>query len=470
VTVQRSQLPKGFTVSLNRRVKIAGRGRELIGGSPTRVLYLTERACRMILDRTAVVSDASTGLFVDRLLESGMADPVLESLPDLDPSSVTVVVPAFGRPLALARLLTSIGKQYRVIVVDDCSPDPAAIHAVVEEHGAHLVRLPSNSGPAQARNEGLKQVTTPYVAFADSDIVLHPETIPLLLKHFNDPGVALAGPRVLGWDDGSGMNWIERYEEARSSLDLGIFPAIVRPRSPVSWLPGAFLLARTDAVGVGFTSGSRVGEDVDLVWRLVEQGWRVRFEPEARVWHEHRQTIREWLSRKAFYGTSAHALSLRHPEAIAPAVFAPWSVAVVAALVCQRKWSVPAAGAISAFAGWQISKKLTRSMHPVRIAASLTARGALAAQTQTMALFVRHWWPLAIAGSIFSHRLRRALLVACVVDAVWEYRRTRPQLDLLRFAVARRLDDLAYGTGVWYSALRGRSLRCLLPDVRKNPN
>lgn len=470
MTVQRSQLPKGFTVRLNRRVKIAGRGRELIGGSPTRVLYLTERASRMLLERTVSVSNTSTGLFVDTLLESGMADPVLESLPDFDPASVTVVVPAFGRPLALARLLKSIGKQHRVIVVDDCSPDPAEIRAVVEKHGAGMVRLPSNGGPARARNEGLRQVTTRYVAFADSDIVLRPDTIPLLLKHFNDPSVALAGPRVLGWDDGNGMNWIERYEEARSSLDLGTFPAIVRPRSPVSWLPGAFLLARTDALGEGFTSGSRVGEDVDLVWRLVEQGWRVRFEPEAKVWHEHRQTVREWLSRKAFYGTSAHSLSIRHPEAIAPAVFAPWSVAVVAALLWQRKWSVPAAGAISAFAGWQISKKVTRSMRPVRIAADLTARGALAALTQTMALFVRHWWPLAIAGSIFSRRLRRALVVACVVDALWEYHRTRPQLDLLRFAVARRLDDLAYGTGVWSSALRGRSLRCLLPDVRKNPN
>lgn len=470
MTVRRSDLPIGFTVRLNRRVKIADRGRELVGGSPTRVLYLTELASKMVQDRTLVVTDTPTALLVDRLLESGMADPVLESLPGLDLSSVTVVIPAFGRPIALARLLTSIGEHQKVIVVDDCSPDPAAIREVVERHGARLVRLPSNSGPAEARNEGLKHVTTRYVAFADSDIVLNPDTIPLLLKHFNDRNVALVGPRVLGLDDGNGMNWIERYEEARSSLDLGIFPATVRPRSPVSWLPGAFMLARTDDLGEGFTSGSRVGEDVDLVWRLVEQGWRVRFEPEAKVWHEHRQTIGEWLSRKTFYGTSAHALSLRHPEAIAPAVFAPWSVAVVAAILCQRTWSVPAAGVIAAFAARQISKKLGRSSHPVRLAASLTARGALAAQTQTMALFVRHWWPLAITASIFSRRLRRALIVACVVDALWEYRRTRPQLDLFRFALARRLDDLAYGTGVWSSALRGRSLRCLLPDIRKNPN
>ncbi|RAX15110.1 mycofactocin system glycosyltransferase [Pseudarthrobacter sp. AG30] len=469
MTTSRPGLVPGTIVKLNRRVRISGGGRELIGGSPTRVLYLSEAASRMIVNRKVSVNDAGTGLLADRLLEAGMADPVLASLPDLDLATVTVVVPVYGRPLALDRLLTSIGSQHRVIAVDDCSPEPEPIQAVAEKHNVQLLRLAVNGGPAQARNAGLKHVATPYVAFADSDVIVDTNTISLLLKHFNDPQVGLVGPRVLGLDDGEGMNWIERYEEARSSLDLGVYPATVRPRSPVSWLPGAFLLARADALGEGFDAGSRVGEDVDLVWRMAEQGWRVRFEPEAKVWHEHRQAVAAWLSRKAFYGTSAHVLALRHSEAIAPAVFAPWSLAVVAAILFQRPWSVPAAGAITTLAGWQITRKLGRSEHPVRVGAGLTARGLMAAQTQTMALLVRHWWPLAVAGSFFSRRLRRALLISCVVDALWEYRRTRPQLDLFRFALARRLDDLAYGSGVWYSALKGRSLRCLLPDVRRNP-
>lgn len=465
-----SALPNGFTVRLNRRVRIDGAGRELIGGSPTRVLYLSETASEMLKDRTAAVTSPRTGLLVDRLLEAGMADPVLGSLPDLDTASVTVVVPVFGRPLALNRLLTSIGKNYKVIVVDDCSPNPAAIEAVVQKHGAQLVLLPSNGGPARARNEGLRHVTTPYVAFADSDVVVSPDTIPLLLKHFNDRRVALAGPRIYGLDHGAGMNWIERYEEARSSLDLGTYPATVRPRSPVSWLPGAFLVGRVDALGDGFSEGSRVGEDVDLVWRLVQEGWRIRFESEARVWHEHRQTVKEWLSRKAFYGTSAHPLSVRHREAVAPAVFAPWSAAAMAILLCQRAWSLPAAGIICIGAAWRISRKLTRSAHPYRVAMSLTIRALMGSQAQTMALLVRHWWPLAIAGSIVSRRIRRALIVSCLADAAWEYCRTTPQLDPFRFALARRLDDLAYGAGVWFGAFKGRSPRCLVPDIRHNPN
>ncbi|WP_255447544.1 hypothetical protein [Schumannella sp. 10F1B-5-1] len=36
----------------------------------------------------------------------------------------------------------------------------------------------------------------------------------------------------------------------------------------------------------------------------------------------------------------------------------------------------------------------------------------------------------------------------------------------MHFGVARRLDDLAYVAGVWWSALRGRSLAALKPDLR----
>jgi mycofactocin system glycosyltransferase len=461
-------LPDGFTVRLNRRVRVRDGGRALIGGAPTRVLYLTGAASGMIADRTIRVADAGTRALADRLLEAGMADPVLASLPDPDESAVTFVVPVFGRPRALDRLLDSIGPTASVIVVDDVSPDRAAIMAVVEAHGARFLPLSVNGGPAAARNEGLRHVTTPFVAFVDSDIVLDPDVTSTLLRHFADPKVALAAPRVHGLQDEEGLNWIGRYEEARSSLDLGVHPATVRPRSPVSWVPGAFLVARVGAIGDGFSAEMREGEDVDLVWRLAEQGWRIRFEPEARVWHEHRQTVADWLQRKAFYGSSAHPLSMRHPRDIAPAVLAPWSVGVIAALLAQRCWSVPTALAISGFAAWRIARKLRHSEHPMRVAAELTSEGVLASITQTMALFVRHWWPLAVIASLFSRRMRRALVLSSVLDVVLEYRRTRPRLDPVRFGVARRLDDLAYGAGVWFSAVKGRSPRALLPDIRRH--
>jgi mycofactocin system glycosyltransferase len=462
------RLPDGFVVRLGRRVRVKESGRVLVGGAPTRVLFLKERAAAMLAGRLLRVTDATTAALADRLLETGIADPVVRLLPETDPARISYVIPVRDRPGPLARLLASIGAGASVIVVDDGSDDSDATARVAEAHGARLVHLPENLGPAGARNAGLAEVRTPFVVFVDSDVVLEPSAVATMARHFADPAVALVAPRVQSLEDAEHpANWIGRYENARSSLDLGTDPAIARPRALVSWVSSTCLLARVDAIQGGFDGAMRVGEDVDLVWRLAERGLRVRYEPAATVWHEHRDRLRPWLARKAFYGTGADPLAQRHPHDIAPAVLAPWGVGVLLALLAQRKWSVPVAVAISVATVLRVARKLERSGHPARLAAELTASGVAASLVQAMALLLRHWWPAVAVGSVFSRRLRRAVLVAAVVDVVIERQRTHARLDPVRFGVARRLDDLAYGAGVWWSALRGRSLRALLPDVRR---
>ncbi len=53
-------------------------------------------------------------------------------------------------------------------------------------------RARANVGPAGARNAGLATVTTPYVAFVDSDVEVAAADLLLLARHFADPAV---GPR-----------------------------------------------------------------------------------------------------------------------------------------------------------------------------------------------------------------------------------------------------------------------------------
>jgi len=65
-----------------------------------------------------------------------------------------------------------------------------------------------------------------------------------------------------------------------------------------------------------------------------------------------------------------------------------------------------------------------------------------------------------------SRRVRRATVIAAAADAVYEHQRTATGMGLIEFAVARRLDDLAYGAGLWWGAVRARSIRALRPVVR----
>lgn len=460
-----ADLPNGFVVRLNRHTRVVDDGAVLVGGTPTRISRLTPLARRHLRGRTIAVTDAANRSLADHLVATGMADPVVESLPEVDLALATVVIPVHDRPRQLERLLAGLVGALRVIVVDDASREPAPIAAVARRHGAELVVLTENVGPAGARNAGLARVETPYVVFVDSDVVAEPSAIATMLRHFADPGLAMVAPRVLGLESAD-PNWITRYEDARSSLDLGSDSSSVRPRSPVSWVSSTCLVARVSAIGDGFDESMRVGEDVDLVWRLVERGLRVRFEPAAVVRHEHRTTLRTWLGRKFFYGTGAHPLAERHPDDIAPVVLPPWGAGLLLVLAAQRRWSLPAAAAIVGVTVFRIGRRATAAQHPYLLATRLTGYGVLRAIAQGFALLLRHWWPLTLVGCLVSRRLRRAVVAAAIADTAWEFARTAPRLDPVRFGVARRLDDVAYGAGVWWSAIRARSPKALVPDVR----
>lgn len=466
-----SALPLGAAVRLNARTAAMLGGQLLVGGAPSRAIRLRpEAALWPTRGSSVVVADPRGRAAADLLIGAGLCDPDPGTLPEQDLGQVTVVIPCYRRPLQLSRLLGSISEELpevSVLVVDDGSGETSAeIAAITAAHSAQLVVCPENRGPAGARNAGLARVSTPFVLFVDSDVVLNRSALELLLRHFCDPKLAAAAPRVLGLDAGD-QNWILDYEQARSSLDHGPHPSLVQPHSPLSWVSTTCLLVRRTAVGDGFSDGLRVAEDVDLIWRLTADGHRVRYEPRAAVLHEHRSTAVGWLGRKYHYGTGAALLAQQHGDWVAPAVLSPWGSAALLALALQRRWSVPAAVGISA-AGAVVSLRRLRSAAPeprarAQLALRLTGYGLSASASQGMGLVVRHWWPAFAAVSSVSRRARRLILAAGVAEAAWEYLRLRPQMDPLCFAAARRLDDAAYGLGVWAGAIRARSWRALRP-------
>ena len=209
----------------------------------------------------------------------------------------------------------------RVVVVDDGSAVPVQREDFADAPcDVEVLRHPVSRGPAAARNTGLAACDTDFVAFLDSDVVPRRGWLEALLGHFCDPAVALVAPRIVGLTQID--NPVARYETVRSSLDLGHREAPVVPYGTVSYVPSAAIICRRAVLQElgGFDESMHSGEDVDLCWRLVESGARLRYEPIALVGHEHRTQLRDWLARKAFYGASAAPLSVRHPDKTAPMV------------------------------------------------------------------------------------------------------------------------------------------------------
>ncbi|CAN5140810.1 mycofactocin biosynthesis glycosyltransferase MftF [soil metagenome] len=459
-------LPDGFRVTLDPKTLHLKADRLLVGGSPLTALRLSSAAAAHLVDDQVTVSDQASAKLADRLVATNLARPALASLPPVLPTEMTVVVPVRDRPEQLDRCLGAL-HPLPVIVVDDASHDPASVEAVAQRHRATLVSLDRNVGPAAARNAGLMRVTTPVVAFVDSDVEATSDTLLELARHLADPAVVLVGPRVVGHVRSVRPRWFEQYDAAASSLTLGTTPNTVRPGAAVAWLPSACLVARTESLGDGFDAALRVGEDVDLVWRLVASGHRVRYEPDVAVRHDVRPTIRGWLGRKFVYGSGGAVLAARHGSNVAPAVLSPTMALAGAAVLLRRRWSLPVAFGALVVSTRSVERVLPSSVAAhtrARVAVRIGLRGIGWSVRQQSALLLRHWWPAAALGCVASASVRRAFATALVVDsciALAERDQSAPPLPAL--LVGRRLDDLAYGAGLWWGAARARSLGALSP-------
>jgi hypothetical protein len=224
----------------------------------------------------------------------------------------------------------------------------------------------------------------------------------------------------------------------------------VRAGTRVSYVPAAAIVCRVDAVRAigGFDRALRYGEDVDLVWRLDEAGWRCRYEPASQVLHAPRRTWRSWASQRAAYGSSAAPLSRRHPGALAPVRTNGWSA------VC---WALAVAGhpIVGAMTGVGTAAALVPKLPgvPPRAAFALAAGGNARAGRLLADAVRRAWWPLVVVGTARS-RIARRVAVAAVLAAG----------SPVRFA-----DDLAYCAGVWRGMWRERTLAPITPTFSSWP-
>ena len=390
-------------------------GGVVLAGSPLRLFRLTPAGIG-VTSRIETGDDVDESKLTNRLADAGAIHPLAAATRRFTLDDVTVVTPQLG----------GVALDDGRLTVDDGSVPPVI--------GA-AIRLDTNGGPAAARNAARPLIDTALVAYLDADVSTPDSTwLAELLWHFDDPRVGLVAPRVLG--------------EMGSPLDLGDEPARIRAGTRVSYVPGAALVARVDALDAigGFDEQLRFGEDVDLVWRLDDAGWRCRYDPAVSVWHEPRATWRERLRQHAGYGTSAAPLALRHPRALSPVNVNGWTAATWA-LALLGRWFPAIALATGSSAA--LVRKLPDV--PPRSALWLAMRGHLLAGRQLAAAARRVWWPLIVAGSVVSRRCRWWLLLALASNV-----RAAPT-------------DVAYGWGVWTGMHRTRTWAPLLPRLSAWP-
>ncbi|GAA3952645.1 mycofactocin biosynthesis glycosyltransferase MftF [Gordonia caeni] len=457
-------LPDGFQVQIDQRCVRNGDLRCLVGGSPTRVLKLSEAALGMTsADGRIAVHDAATRSLARTLLDSGIGLPRPMRGPGVD--SVTIVIPVCDNQSGVDTLVRAVPGR-RVIVVDDGSAEPIR----ADGDGVTVIRFDDNRGPAAARNAGLAAAETDLVAFLDSDTVPTGDWLTMLLAHFSDPTVAIVAPRVVGRREQTG-SMVARYANAHSSLDMGPTEGPVAPGTALAYVPSAAMVVRRDGF-LGFDESLRVAEDVDLCWRTDASGWRVYYDPIAQVRHDHRESLGRLLDRRRYYGTGAAELAGRHGPVAAPVMSTvPVAVAVIG-LLTRTRLGLLIAAILALHSIYRTRALLTGIPGRELIATRSTGRALGWGLLQACQALLRHYWPITLAVALFWPRFRSLVLQLAVAEGAAEWIRhqvlqTRsPALGPVGFVCMRRLDDLAYGTGLWQGVLSAASPGALRPVLK----
>jgi GT2 family glycosyltransferase len=224
-----------------------------------------------------------------------------------------VIIPSWNAGDVLGRCLDSLERQeleggFETIVVDNGSDDGTAELVRARDGRVRLIRNEENAGYAAANNQAARIARGGVLFLFNADIeLLAPDTLERLCHVVEQPGVGLAGPKLVN-PDGTLQPSCAAFPTVGRALvvGLGLQRALsqraLRRVAPEHWshdttLDTDWLLGAALAIPAGVFAElgglweTEYAEDLDLAYRVRRRGLRVRFDDSARVMHVGNHTL-----------------------------------------------------------------------------------------------------------------------------------------------------------------------------------
>ena len=196
---------------------------------------------------------------------------------------------------------------FEVIVVNDGSSD--ATPEIVSEYDFRLIST-ENRGLSNARNTGWQEARGEIVAYIDDDAYPDPHWLTYLAAAFmRTTHVGIGGPNLPPSGDGPIADCVANAPGGPVHVLLSDTEA--------EHIPGCNMAFRKTALQAiaGFDPQFRTaGDDVDVCWRLQQQGWTIGFSPAAMVWHHRRNSVKTYWKQQQGYGKAEALLEKKWPE------------------------------------------------------------------------------------------------------------------------------------------------------------
>lgn len=217
---------------------------------------------------------------------------------------ISVIVPVRNSRVLLGRCLESLNQQtvarseYEIIVVDDGSSDGCV--EVARDWKARAFQQ-EHKGASAARNRGIKEARGEVILFLDADCEANADWIAKISEPIGNESV----DATVGRFTSDQKNWIAGLIQ----LELEGRYDRMRQHHQIDFVNSATCGFKQELLqDFPFDESFQKLEDVDLGFRLTQNGSKIVYVPDAIVKHSHPDCLRAYISRKFRYGSTAPAL------------------------------------------------------------------------------------------------------------------------------------------------------------------
>lgn len=230
---------------------------------------------------------------------------------------VSIVIPTYNSKNKLPKALQSIEElnfaidNFEVIVIDDGSNDgtESFINDLINRSKINLIySYQENSGPAAARNNGIRRARGKYLLLIDSDCIVDRDIINQYLKYFPNENLGGVGGNVIPDDN----NLITEY------LDyIGVWRPKVSDNLNSYLVTANAFFVKEAIIKAGFFDEifrQPGGEEPELCYRVLKLDYIFKYEPNAVVIHSHRTSIRSMIRMFFVYGKGRGIFSKKWPD------------------------------------------------------------------------------------------------------------------------------------------------------------
>lgn len=243
---------------------------------------------------------------------------------------ISVIVPVYNSEKTILELLQALNEQteknFELVIIDDGSRDNSM--ALVKKY-TKIANYPlrvffqKNSGPASARNAGVKKARSNLILFLDSDCVPKINFVEKMIEPFKDNTIV----GVQGeYETKNKYSWVARY----IGYEMAYRQQPMKKAERIDHIATHAGAYRKKDFGKGFLTTFKKAdmEDIELSYRIAKTGKRLVFQTEARIKHPHPESFFKFVKQQYGRGYWRAFGHMEHPDKLVKDSYLGNSIAI----------------------------------------------------------------------------------------------------------------------------------------------